>query len=113
LPLAGLLNGVGYVFIARSSKHLAGLQATWTALGIAVFIITLLILRRVRDLERYRYTFALAAIVLLLLPMAPLVGREINGARIWVRFGPLNFQPGEPAKLAPSGVSGRLPGGTA
>ena len=34
LPTAGLLNGIGYVFIARLSSHLAGLQAVWTAIGI-------------------------------------------------------------------------------
>jgi peptidoglycan glycosyltransferase len=27
------------------------------------------------------------------------VGREINGARLWVSAGPLNFQPGEAAKV--------------
>jgi peptidoglycan glycosyltransferase len=38
--------------------------------------------------------------VLLLLPLLPIVGRTINGSRIWVSFGPVNFQPGEFAKLA-------------
>ena len=53
-----------------------------------------------RDLERYRYTFALVGIGLLLLPLAPVVGRTINGARLWVRVGPVTFQPGELAKIA-------------
>ena len=99
LPLAGLLNGLGYVFIARTSERLAGLQAAWTAIGLGAFVVTLLVVRRVRDLERYRYTFAFAGIGLLLLPLVPAIGQEINGARIWVSLGPLNFQPGEPAKL--------------
>ena len=30
LPVAGLLNGGGYVFIARLDDDLAGLQAVWT-----------------------------------------------------------------------------------
>jgi peptidoglycan glycosyltransferase len=99
LPVAGLLNGIGYVFIARLHKDLAGLQAVWTAVGVAAFIGTLVVVRRPRDLERYRYTFALVGIGLLLLPLAPGVGRTVNGARLWVKFGPLTFQPGEIAKI--------------
>ncbi len=100
LPLAGMLNGVGYVFIARLDQDLAGLQATWTALGIGAFIGTLLVVRRTRDLERYRYTFMAIGIGLLLLPLVPMIGQEINGARIWVSLGPVNFQPGEFTKIA-------------
>lgn len=100
LPLAGLLNGLGYVFIARLDENLAGLQATWTAVGMGAFILTLLLVRRVRELERFRYTLAFIGIGLLLLPLVPGVGQEINGARIWVAIGPINFQPGEFAKIA-------------
>lgn len=100
LPVALLLNGLGYVFVARLNADLAGLQATWTAFGVAAFVVTLVVARRVADLERYRYLMALIGIGLLLLPLAPVVGRNINGARIWVRFGPMSFQPGEFAKIA-------------
>jgi cell division protein FtsW (lipid II flippase) len=100
LPTAGLLNGIGYVFIARLSSHQARLQAVWTTLAIAAFILTLLLVRRARDLERYRYSLAFAGIVLLLLPLAPGIGEDINGARLWIHVGSFNFQPGEIAKLA-------------
>jgi peptidoglycan glycosyltransferase len=99
LPLAGLLNGIGYVFIARLDRHLAGLQATWTALGMAAFIVTLFVVRRASDLERYRYTFALVGLGLLLMPLLPHIGESIGGNRIWVRIGPMSFQPGEFAKI--------------
>ena len=99
LPLAGLLNGIGYVMLTRLDKTLAGAQATWTLVGIVGFIVTLLVVRRTRDLARYRYTFALIGLILLLLPLAPAVGTQINGARIWVRLGGLSFQPGEFAKI--------------
>ena len=98
LPLAALLNGIGYVMIARLDDHLAGLQATWTLIGVGAFIGTLVVVQRVRDLERYRYTFMLVGVGLLVMPIP--LGRAINGARIWVSIGPLNFQPGEFAKIA-------------
>ncbi|HET6965900.1 MAG TPA: FtsW/RodA/SpoVE family cell cycle protein [Acidimicrobiales bacterium] len=100
LPVAGLLNGMGYVFIARLSNHEARLQAFWTFMGVAVFVATLVVVRRARDLERYRYSFAFLGIGLLLLPLVPGIGENINGARLWIHLGSFNFQPGELAKLA-------------
>ncbi|MDQ6928995.1 MAG: FtsW/RodA/SpoVE family cell cycle protein, partial [Actinomycetota bacterium] len=79
LPMAALLNGIGYVFIARLDNNLAALQALWTALGIGAFVGTLILVRRARDLERFRYTFALIGIGLLLMPLLPVVGQNING----------------------------------
>src|ERR1700722_181818 len=100
LPTAALLNGIGYVFIARLDSHLAGLQALWTAIGIGAFLVTLFVVRRARDLERYRYIFALLGIGLLLMPLLPVIGQNINGARLWIRIGTVTFQPGEIAKIS-------------
>ncbi len=99
LPLAGLLNGLGYVWIARLDENLAALQATWTAVGVTAFVATLVVVRRSRDLERYRYTFMLIGVGLLLMPLLPVLGKTVNGARIWVGLGPVSFQPGEFAKI--------------
>jgi cell division protein FtsW (lipid II flippase) len=106
LPLASLLNGLGYVFIVRIDearphpRGLAGLQSLWMILGVTAFVVTLMVVRDARKLERYRYTAGFVGLVLLLLPLLPVVGRTINGSKIWVSFGPVNFQPGEFAKLA-------------
>lgn len=100
LPIAILLNGIGYVFIARLDEDLAGLQATWTLIGIGAYILTLAVVRRASDLAAYRWTLALVGLVLLLLPMLPVIGRSINGARLWIRVAGVSIQPGEFAKLA-------------
>jgi cell division protein FtsW (lipid II flippase) len=50
-------------------------------------------------LESYRYLFGVAAVALLLLPSVPVIGERVNGARLWVSLGPLQFQPGELAKI--------------
>ena len=99
LPLAALLNGIGYVFIARLNDDLAANQATWTLIGIGVFIATLIVARDAADLARYRWTFAAAGLALLLLPLLPVLGLTLNGARLWVEIGPVNLQPGELAKI--------------
>ena len=99
LPLAAILNGIGYVFIARIDGDLAGLQASWTAVSILGFVVTLVVVRDLRVLQRYRYTFGLIGVLLLIMPLLPVVGREYFGSRIWVSIGPVNFQPGEFAKI--------------
>ena len=100
LPLVALLNGLGYVFIARLNYRLAGLQSMWSALGVGAYIATLAVVRRSRDLERYRYLLAVAGLGLMLAPLAPVIGRTINGARLWVRVGSVSFQPVELAKIS-------------
>ena len=80
------------VFIVRidearaSLDGLAGLSI-WMILGVGAFIATLMIVRDVRMLERYRYTAGFQH-VLLLLPLVPVLGRTINGSKIWVSIGP-------------------------
>jgi cell division protein FtsW (lipid II flippase) len=96
LPLAALLNGIGYVVIARWNPGQAQGQAAWAALGVMLYVLTLLVVRYSRDLERYRYLLLLVAGIFL---VAPLFFSPIYGARLWVHFGSLSFQPIEFSKI--------------
>jgi cell division protein FtsW (lipid II flippase) len=100
LPLAALLTAVGLTVIYRLDPVDARKQLVWVALGVGVYAVVLFWLRwDYRVLERYKYLFGVSAIVLLLLPSVPGLGERINGVRLWVQAGPLQFQPGELAKI--------------
>ena len=101
LPMAALLTAVGVTEIYRLNPDNAFKQGLWIVIAVGVFSATLLLLGRdYRVLESYKYLFGLSAIFLLVLPALPGFGTTVNGARLWVRAGPLQFQPGELAKLA-------------
>jgi cell division protein FtsW (lipid II flippase) len=114
LPLAAFLNLLGLVLIHRldladaDRAERAGravpradalAQLTWTAVGLTLFVVVLLLVRDHRILQRFTYTALFAGVALLLIPLLPIVGTSINGARLWVRLGSLSFQPAEIAKL--------------
>ena len=99
-PVAVLLGGLGLAMLyrlmdERGRVDIAQDQAVWLLIGLACFAVTLLVLRDIRQLDSYTYTIGLAGIVLLLLPIVPGIGYSINGARLWVNFGFLQFQPAE------------------
>jgi cell division protein FtsW (lipid II flippase) len=114
LPCVGVLNGLGLVMIRRLDLAAAAsarqqgklvpradapLQLIWTVVGIAAVVGLLALVRDHTRLARYAYTFAAGGLVLLLLPAVPGVGATINGARLWIRLGPLTVQPSEVAKI--------------
>ncbi len=104
LPVVVALNGLGLAMIYRIDLALqtdrSAKQLMWTTLGVVLFAGVLLLLRDHRRLQAFTYTFGLAAILLLLLPLVPGLGVQINGARIWIGVGGFSFQPGEVAKVA-------------
>ncbi|MFG2498399.1 FtsW/RodA/SpoVE family cell cycle protein [Streptomyces sp. NPDC048441] len=115
LPLATLLNGLGMVVIWRldQSEKLQNLakaatgsfspsapkQLMYSAIGIALLVAVLLVLKDHRVLQRYTYISMVASLVLLLLPLVPGLGMNVFGAKIWISVGGFSIQPGEFAKI--------------
>jgi cell division protein FtsW (lipid II flippase) len=101
LPVAGLLTAMGLTEIYRLGPANAFKQGLWVVIGVAVFSAALLFLRQdYRRLENYKYLFGLGAIGLLFMPLLPGIGQTVNGSRLWIHFGGLQFQPGELGKIA-------------
>jgi cell division protein FtsW (lipid II flippase) len=115
LPTVALLNGIGVVFLRRyditfdeipdrpNHPLLTGLelrQIIWTAISIGFAVAILAVVRDHKSISRYAYTLGLAGIVLVLIPaVLPRTLSEVNGAKLWIRFGTFSIQPGEFAKI--------------
>jgi peptidoglycan glycosyltransferase len=97
LPLALLLSGVGLAMVGRLSAALAAPQTTWIVVGLTALAGTLAVVPSLERLARYKYTIMIVGLVLLLLPAV--IGREINGSKLWLRVGSFSFQPSEIAKI--------------
>lgn len=105
LPMVVLINGLGIAMIHRLDlgsdprMHSAELQLTWAAVAILAFCAVVVLLRDYRVLNAYPYLLFLIGLILLLLPLVPGIGKENNGARIWIQLGSYSFQPAELAKI--------------
>ncbi|MFI5495405.1 FtsW/RodA/SpoVE family cell cycle protein [Actinoplanes sp. NPDC051859] len=117
IPTVALINGLGVAFQRRldienslankiplpgTFSGISGKQLLWTLLALILAAGLLLIVRDHKIVSRYAYTLGLVGIVLVMLPaVLPASISEINGARLWIRFGnSFSIQPGEFAKLA-------------
>ncbi|ORC15924.1 cell division protein [Rothia nasimurium] len=103
LPISVALNGLGLAMIYRidltTSANAGGAQLMWTGLAMLTAAVALFLLRDHRALRKITYISLVASLVLLVLPLLPVIGTEINGARIWISVGGRTFQPGEIAKI--------------
>ncbi len=119
LPLAGLINGLGIVMIYRLQEvgrngnpgqltvpmttSATLIQLIYTAIGIAGFVLVLVLIREPRVLQRYTYTLGAVGLGLIALPaLLPARFSQVpgTGAKIQVAVGGFSIQPEEFAKLA-------------
>ena len=99
MPLAAMLSALGLVLVQRLASNLLGQQLTWTVIAAGAFVVTILFPRDLMTLARFKWTWAILGVILLVSPLLPVVGREVNGARIWVGVGRVTFEPWEAVKI--------------
>lgn len=99
LPIAALLTGLGLTLVYRVDPDLALRQGIWLTVGIGVFALCALLVRDYRALDGVKWILGTCAVLLLVLPALPGLGRTINGSSLWIALGPITFQPGELAKV--------------
>ena len=103
LPLISSLTVFGLIMAHRldgsrpNTNGIASKQVLWIVLGYVAFAVTVLALRNLTLLKRYKYTFLVVGLALT--AAVAVFGQEVNGARLWFNFGFFSFQPGELLKL--------------
>jgi cell division protein FtsW (lipid II flippase) len=99
LALAVALLGAGLVMLARTAPQLLERQALWIVVSGLALAGTLFWPARLAQLARYKYTCLVAGLAIVALTL--LFGSDPNGsgARLWLVFGPVQFQASELLKL--------------
>ncbi|BCJ71687.1 cell division protein FtsW [Catellatospora sp. IY07-71] len=116
IPVVALLNGFGVAFLRRLDLGRAdadarpdlaifagdgGKQLLWTLIAVTGAAGLLWVVRDHREISKFAWTLGFGGIILVLLPaVLPGSVSEVNGAKLWIRFGSFfAIQPGEFAKL--------------
>lgn len=95
--LAVLLSSIGLTMVARLSPELAQKQIVWLAFSLILAVAAGPLFDRFRVLAAYKYIWILGSIAMFV--ALALFGEEVNGARLWIHFGPIRFEPVEVVKL--------------
>lgn len=96
IPL-NLLYAVGWLELWRINPYFAAKQGLWLLFASIVAVLFTMKLRHIRSLESHRYLLLCCGLTLL--ASALWVGTEVNGAKLWLRYGPFSLQPIELVKI--------------
>lgn len=94
---ASILSLIGIVMLYRLNSKMAFKQIVWFLLGVAAFIIVVVLLPEIKKLWKLKYLYLIATLVFM--GMALAIGTEISGSKNWVYIGGQSFQPSEFGKL--------------
>jgi cell division protein FtsW (lipid II flippase) len=95
--LAVVLSAVGLAEVARISPELAQKQQLWLLISLALALAAGPLFAQFRRFAAFKYLWVIASLALFGLLLA--FGQEVNGARLWIKLGPIQYEPIELIKL--------------
>lgn len=95
--LAVVLAALGLAMVARLAPQLAEKQQLWILISLVLAIVAAPAFTQFRRFAAYKYLWVVASLALFALLLA--FGQEVNGARLWIRLGPVQYEPIELIKL--------------
>jgi cell division protein FtsW (lipid II flippase) len=105
LPLIGLLSGLGVLMAMRlgpavGDVNLGNKQLVWVILGLIICLATIVFLRNIRWLARYKYTAALFGVILFCTTLVNALHTNLDSpTHDQLNLGPFAFQPSELLKI--------------
>lgn len=94
---AVVLSAVGLLAVARISPVLAHRQQYWLLVSLLLAVFLGPLFTNFRRMAAIKYLWVLLSLVLFGLLLA--FGQEVNGARLWIRIGQIQYEPVELIKL--------------
>ncbi|MDQ2679997.1 MAG: FtsW/RodA/SpoVE family cell cycle protein [Candidatus Eremiobacteraeota bacterium] len=95
--LAVLIASIGLATVAAVSPALAHKQQYWLLISLLLAILVGPACSRFRRLAAFKYLWVIASLALF--GMLLIFGQEVNGARLWINLGPVQYEPVELIKL--------------
>lgn len=95
--LAVLLSAFGLLLVARISPQLAHKQQYWLLISLCLAMALGPAFTLFRRMASFKYVWVLLCLVLFV--MLIVFGQEVNGAKLWIRLGPIQYEPVELIKL--------------
>ena len=97
ITFACILSVIGMAIMYRLNSSVSIKQFIWFSAGIIIFIVLVVAIPDIREMYRFKKTYLILTI--LIMPMALILGKEVNGATNWVTIGGFGFQPSEFGKI--------------
>lgn len=95
--IAVVLAALGLAVVSRLTPALAQKQLNWILVSLVLAIAAGPAFARFRRFSAYKYLWVVGSFALFLLLL--LFGHEVNGAKLWIPVGPVQFEPIELIKL--------------
>jgi cell division protein FtsW (lipid II flippase) len=88
---------IGIAILYRLDRESAVKQVVWFTLGMAGYIIVVVLFPDLKSFSKYKYAYLVATLVFM--SLATFFAKEVYGAKNWVYIGGFGFQPSEFGKL--------------
>lgn len=95
--IAVVLSALGLLLVARLSPQNAQKQQYWLLISLALAIAAGPLFTTFRRLASIKYLWVIASLALFALLVV--FGQEVNGAKLWIRIGQIQYEPVELIKL--------------